>query len=93
MRQNSRNRSQTDSLAQNLKFQSHYNFEGVISFKETFRNAKNLDNGNKNKAILHKNITYLNSIIYFMLFYKHLPEKNVFHMLCEPIKHANFSEH
>lgn len=30
---------------------------------------------------------------YILLLYEHLVEKNVFYICCEPIKHANFSEH
>lgn len=43
MQQNSKNMSQIDSLVQDLKFQSHNNYEVIISFKESSINTKNLD--------------------------------------------------
>ena len=49
------NISQIDNLAQNLKFQSHNNYDGI---KNT--NAKNIDN--KSKAILHNNKTFFSFI-------------------------------
>lgn len=65
MRQNSKDISQINGLAQNLKFQSHDNFEEP--FKETqivkFQITK------QNKGILHNNTMYFNTILYFMFLY------------------------
>lgn len=69
MRPNSRNTLHTDSLAQNLKFQSHDNYEATTSLKDTTINAKNLDNKSKNNVILYNNTTYLSTLVYFMLLF------------------------